>query len=588
MSARTANTTREWIIASPHPDCAQLVRDAGIDPVLAQLLLRRGINGAAVGSFLAPDFRALLAPDRLTNAVPAARRLLCAARDGKKIVIYGDYDVDGITATAILWHGLRLAGANVDYYIPSRLEEGYGLSTEAIAKLAAAGAALIISVDCGVTAHEQALRARQLGVELIITDHHEPRGGLPDALVVHPTAVAPACENPNLSGAGVALKIAWALCQELCGTARVTQEMAAFLQDATALAALGLIADVVPLLGENRIIAAAGLKRLRHTANVGLHALLGGSGLAQKKSLDDYDVGFVLAPRLNAVGRMGHAAEAVELLTRADSVRAAEIASTLDRLNRKRQDVEREIFSEAAQMVIDCGLHRESCRGIVLASQTWHAGVIGIVASRIVERFGRPTVLIALGAEEGQGSGRSVRHFPLHEALAACDEHLLSHGGHAMAAGVRIRPERVESFAAAFQEQACKRLTAADLIPRLNIDEEVDLSQLTPSLVAEINRMAPFGVGNWRPILASIDLEIIDTPRAVGGGGQHLQFTVRQPATRDGKGDQSFRKAIAFGRGAQAAELAERRRLRLAFEPILNEWNGQRKVELKVVDWKYL
>jgi single-stranded-DNA-specific exonuclease len=496
--------------------------------------------------------------------------------------------VDGVTAVAILWHVLRLAGANVDYYIPSRLEEGYGLNTEAIEKIAAGGAKLIISVDCGVTAHAQARRARELGVELIITDHHEPRGGLPDALVVHPTAVAPACDNAHLSGAGVALKIAWALCKELCGADRVPPAMAAALQDATALAALGLIADVVPLVGENRIIAAAGLKRLCRTANAGLNALLTTSGLASKESHDDYDVGFVLAPRLNAIGRMGHAAEAVELLTRADGPRAADIARTLDRLNRERQVVEREIFSQAAHMVFERGLHRDGSRGIVLASDAWHAGVIGIVASRIVERFGRPTVLIALNNGEGQGSGRSVRHFPLHEALLACDEHLLSHGGHAMAAGVRILPDRVESFSAAFQEQACKRLTAADLVPRLNIDDEVDLAQLTPSLVDEISRMAPFGVGNARPVLSSIDLEVIDTPRAVGGGGQHLQFTVRQPAARDGRADNTHRKAIAFNRGAYASELAERRRIRLAFEPLMNEWNGQRKVELKVVDWKYV
>jgi single-stranded-DNA-specific exonuclease len=344
----------------------------------------------------------------------------------------------------------------------------------------------------------------------------------------------------------------------------------------------------VPLVGENRIIAAAGLKRLSRTANAGLNALLATSGLAGKESHDDYDVGFVLAPRLNAIGRMGHAAEAVELLTRADGDRAAQIARTLDRLNRERQDVEREIFAQAAHMVFERGLHRDSCRGIVLASDSWHAGVIGIVAARIVERFGRPTVLIALNNGEGQGSGRSVRHFPLHEALLACDAHLVSHGGHAMAAGVRILPDRVDAFAAAFQEQACKRLTAADLMPRLHIDDEVDLAQLTPSLVAEINRMAPFGVGNPRPLLASIDLEVIDNPRAVGSAGQHLQFTVRQPANRDGRTDNTFRKAIAFNRGPHAAELAERRRIRVAFEPLINEWNGQRKVELKVVDWKYV
>ncbi|MBI5864509.1 MAG: single-stranded-DNA-specific exonuclease RecJ [Planctomycetes bacterium] len=582
------NTPREWVIAGPHPDLAEMTRAAGVNPLLAQLLLLRGIRAGATAAFLRPDFRELHPPERLTNAVEAARRLAAAAQAGRKIVIYGDYDVDGVTAAAMLWHALRFAGATPEVYIPSRLDEGYGLSTEAIEKLAASGAALVITVDCGITALEQARRARELGVELIITDHHEPKATLPDAaLLVHPTAVPPASGNPNLSGAGVALKIAWALCRELTRASKVSPEMAEFLQDATALAALGLIADVVPLVGENRVIASAGLKRLRQTQNVGLRALIEASGLKGKASYDDYDVGFVLAPRLNAIGRMGHAAEAVELLTRADSQRAFEIAAELDRLNRQRQSVEREILEQAVQMTMDLGFHRDGRRGIVLAHPDWHAGVIGIVASRLVERFGRPTVLIALGDGEGQGSGRSVRHFPLHEALAACDKHLLSHGGHAMAAGLRIAAGNVDEFREAFAAQAAQRLTPNDIVPKLHLDDEVDLAQLTPELVSQIQRMAPFGAGNARPLLASAEVELADSPRAVGGG-RHLQFTVRQTLTRGGAPDGSYRKAIAFNRGEYAAELAERRRMRVAFEPILNEWNGARKVELKVVDWKYV
>lgn len=585
---------RDWIIAGPHPERDGLARTARIAPLLAQLLLNRGIaTPASVQRFLAPDFASLLPPERLTNAVEAGRRLAAAVRARRKIVIYGDYDVDGVTATAILWHGLTLAGADVDYYIPGRLDEGYGLNAEALEKIATDGGQVVITVDCGITAVAEARRARELGLELIITDHHQPRDALPVAdLVVHPTALgaaqpaaaaeaaaaAPAA-NPDLSGAGVALKVAWAFSQALHNAPRAPQAFREFLLDATAFAALGLVADVVPLTGENRVIASHGLRRLCHTANPGLRALLSVSGLTGKKSYDEWDVGFMLAPRLNAVGRMGHAREAVELFTRADAARAAEIAAALDGHNRERQGVEREITREAAELVIERGLQRDSCRGIVLARPGWHAGVIGIVAARLVERFGRPTVLIALENGVGQGSGRSVRHFPLHEVLAACDPYLLSHGGHAMAAGVRLRADQVEPFTNAFLAEAARRLTPADLRPKLSLDDEVTLDALLPDVVDAIQRMAPFGAGNPRPRLATADVELVGAPRVVGTDGRHLQFTVRQ--------GRAFRKAIAFNRGPQSAELADHPRLRVAFEPLINAWNGRRNVELKVVDWKW-
>jgi single-stranded-DNA-specific exonuclease len=547
--------------------------------VLAQLLLNRGVSTADdVRPFLTPDFRRLRPPEELPGAAAAADRLLAAIRAGRKIVIYGDYDVDGITGTAILWHALKRAGADVSFYIPSRLEEGYGVNAEAVERIAADGAGLLITVDCGITAVEEAQRARALGLELIITDHHEPHERLPDAtLIVHPTAAGKSA-NPDLSGAGVALKVAWALAQRVSGTPRVSQAYRDFLLDATALAALGLIADVVPLTGENRIITSYGLRHLGHSTNPGLQALLEVANLAGKKSYDDYDVGFMLAPRLNAVGRMGHARLAVELFTQADAARARELAATLDAENRRRQEVERQLVKEAEALVVDKGFHRESCRGIVLASPAWHPGVIGIVAARLVERFQRPTVLIALEDSLGQGSGRSVRHFPLHEVLRCCEEHLLSHGGHAMAAGVRLRADQVAPFTAAFQAEAARRLTPADLRPKLHLDDEIGLAHLTTEVAETIQSLAPFGTGNPRPRLATTPVELVDAPRVVGQSGAHLQLTVRQ--------DNVYRKAIAFGAGPQAQALAEHRHLRLAFEPILNEWNGQRKVELKVVDWK--
>jgi single-stranded-DNA-specific exonuclease len=488
--------------------------------------------------------------------------------------------VDGVTATAILWHVLKLADANVGFYIPSRFDEGYGVNTEAIEQIRAAGADVVVTVDCGIRAVEQARLARQLGLELIVTDHHEPRAELPDAeVIVHPTACGEASENPHLSGAGVAFKVAWAMAQEICGATRVTPRYREFLLDAMAFAALGLVADVVPLIGENRVIASFGLRHLCHTQNPGLQALIDVSGLAGKTEYDEYDVGFLLAPRLNAVGRMGHARLAVELFTRARAEQARDIAATLDAQNRQRQSVEREIVKQAEQMVIARGFHRGSCRAIVLASPDWHPGVVGIVAARLVDRFHRPTVLIALDGPQGQGSGRSIRHFPLHEVLAKCEQHLTGYGGHAMAAGVKIAADEVDAFTDAFLAEATKRLTPADLVPKLRLDDEVELAHLVPEVVDSIQRMAPFGLGNPRPKLATGVVELVNQPRAVGQSGAHLQFTVRQ--------DRTYRQAIAFGRGSRLQELTDRRRLRLAFEPIINEWNGRRKVELRVIDWKW-
>lgn len=578
MRAGTRQFGRDWVIAPPATARQDLARQAGVSTLLAQLLLNRKIDSAAEArAFLTPEFRSLLPPERLPGAVEAGARLLAAAREKRRIVIYGDYDVDGVTASAILWHGLRLAGADVDYYVPKRLEEGYGVNTEALRRLAADGARLVITVDCGVTAHEQARVARELGVELIITDHHEPRGGLPEAdLVVHPTARG-VSENPHLSGAGVALKVGWALAQAMSEGRQVAPELREYLLDATAFAALGLIADVVPLTGENRIIATYGLRRLRSTPNAGLRALIDVSGLQGKGHYDDYDIGFVLAPRLNAIGRLGHAAAAVELFTRAGAARANEIAQRLDGLNRERQEVERGIVKQAEAMVVERGFDRESCRGIVLASPEWHPGVVGIVASRMVDRFCRPSVLIALEGGQGQGSARSVVHFPLHEALARCGQHLLSHGGHAMAAGVRVEEKRLADFTTAFLSEAAYRLTDADLRPRLRIDDEVALADLTTEVVTPMHRMAPFGVGNARPIFCTGPVDVVET-RPVGRNGAHLQLRVRQ--------DGAHRKAIAFFAGEMAEQLRDRSRVRLAFEPVLNEWNGRTSVELKVVDWK--
>jgi len=315
-----------------------------------------------------------------------------------------------------------------------------------------------------------------------------------------------------------------------------------------------------------------------HTHNVGLNALIEVSGLSGKRSYDDYDVGFRLAPRLNAIGRLGHAKAAVELFTTADADRAREIATELDQWNRERQDVQKEIVAQAEAMVVEQGFHRDSCRAIVLAHDQWHPGVVGIVASRLVERFGRPTILIASGDGRAQGSGRSVPHFPLHEVLDACDQHLISHGGHAMAAGIRIDPKQIDAFTNAFLAEAANRLTPRDLIPKLKLDDEVSLGEMTTEIVQWLGRLAPHGPGNPRPRFASGVVELVEPPRTMGAGGAHLNFTVR-----DGN---VHRRAVAFYRGGDLQAIADQQRLRIAFEPMINEWNGRRSVELKVVDWQ--
>ncbi|MEE8170599.1 MAG: single-stranded-DNA-specific exonuclease RecJ [Phycisphaerae bacterium] len=577
--------SREWFIYPPHEQTDSLSAQLGISRLAAQMLLNRGISEPGDATrFIDPRLSDLHPPEAIHGLTDAADRIVRAVRDQRKIVLYGDYDVDGITGVAILWHCLVLAGAQPDYYVPHRLEEGYGLNTAAIESLAADGAAMIISVDCGITAVEQAAAARRLGVELIITDHHKPRTDdngvvqLPDAaVVVHPGLGAQPV-NPDLSGSGVALKLAWGVAQRLSNARRVSPEFREFLITATGLAALGLVADVVPLTGENRILALHGLRGLPHSKHPGIAALISSAGLTGQ-NLSAYDVGFRLGPRLNAIGRMGHARLAVELLTRAAPDEAARIAQNLEQHNRSRQTLERRILAGARDMVRERGLDGDGTRAIVLAAEGWHAGVIGIVASRLVDEFHRPTVLIALANGDGQGSARSIRHFPLHDVLRECRDHLEAFGGHAMAAGLRLRQDQVEGFTEAFQQRAAQRLTAADLLPTLKLDAVADLPELVESLMRELAALEPHGAGNPGPRLATPWLNLVGEPRVVGARGDHLQVTFEQNGAQ--------RKAIAFGMAGQRDALCDARRCRVAFRPILNEWNGRRSVEMQVIDFKF-
>ncbi len=601
----------------PEADAAAAEELAGrlkISPVVAQVMLNRGLSDPqACSDFLRPSLKCLHDPAGIPGLTRAAERIARAIKDGERIVIYGDYDVDGITATAILWHAVRVLGGKADFYIPHRVDEGYGLNADAIAQLCDEGAKLILTVDCGVTAIEPAKIARARGVDLIITDHHEWKSvdcgllnvesgmlaegvsasglsqpstihnqhspALPDChTVVHPRLPRPdgsaPYTNPHLCGAGVAFKLAWGIGMAFSGASRVNEAFRAFLLDATALAALGTIADVVPLVGENRVLAAFGLGGLTKTSLTGIRALIDSAGLTGR-DLDSYDVGFMLAPRLNACGRMGHARLAVEMLTSADEAKGLEIATYLEGQNRQRQAMERKILDQAEVMIAEQKLAEDSC-ALVLGREDWHAGVIGIVASRLVERYHRPAVMVALSNGHGSGSARSIAGFHLAQALQACTMHLESHGGHEMAAGLKVATEKFPDFQAAFCAHAKSVLTPEQLIPELRLDAAAELRQITHALVTDLHRLGPFGQSNRRPILCLRGVTVAAPPRRVGKTGDHLQLQIRH-------GD-AVMKCIAFGLASLDAQLKQGTTVDLAVEPSINEYNGRSNVELQVRD----
>jgi single-stranded-DNA-specific exonuclease len=581
-------STKRWIVTPPDPRAIPLAERLKVSPLVAQALLNRGCcEPAGCLQFLQPSLRGLHDPKLLAGVTKAVQRIAAAIAAKEKIVVYGDYDVDGITAVAILWHAITELGGVVEYYIPHRIDEGYGLNSEAIGQIIDAGAKLIITVDCGVTAIAPAAEAKRRGVDLIITDHHEWHDDgsaitLPDCFaIVHPrlpTSTGSPPPNPNLCGAGVAFKLAWGIGQAVVGADKVSDSFRNFLVNATAFAALGTIADVVPLVGENRILAHFGLGGLKQSKLTGITALIASANLTSQ-DLDSYHVGFLLGPRLNACGRMGHAALAVEMMTTASAERAREIADYLESQNRERQAVERTILQEAIAQAESLGGSQDDCRGLVLADAGWHPGVIGIVASRIVERFCKPTILIALNDEFGQGSGRSITGFHLAQALNACGEHLISHGGHEMAAGLRLHPQKLADFRAAFAAHAISVVTPEMLIPQLSLEAEAPLKQITTATITDLKRLGPFGQGNRKPLLCIRRANVVREPRRVGKSGEHLQLLVSQNGV--------MIKCIAFGAGDLFEKLSPGTIIDLAVEPGLNEYNGSVTVELQVKDLQF-
>ncbi len=549
--------------------------------LVSRVLRARGIQ--STDAFLSPSLQQLHDPSRIPNLDLAAERLLRAAREHEPIVIYGDYDVDGVSATAILYHTIRALapGARVTTYVPHRLEEGYGLNSEAIAKLAGEGARVIVSVDCGITAVAPARVAREAGVDLIITDHHTPPTrieDLPEAFAcVHPRLPGSAYPFGDLCGAGVAFKLAWRLATLDAGSERVSESIRGLLLDMLALASLGVVADVVPLLGENRVMARFGLSRLKHVSNVGLRALIGASGLAGEK-VSAEDVGFRLGPRLNACGRLGHAREAVELLLTSDEGRAREIAESLARLNDQRRATELRIFEQACELAEASGMTAPHSRAIVLAHREWHQGVVGIVCSRLVEKYRRPTILFQDHGEECHGSGRSLEGFSLYDAIARASEHLVTFGGHDMAAGLRLRTSSLDAFARAFSGVCAASLREEDLVAVRTFDADALLAELTPANVHRLQALAPFGRDNPEPCLRVAGLRLSGGAETFGGFSRHLQLRVVGEA-----GGPALR-CIAWNRAELARRLPHGCRIDALLTPKISTFTGAARVECEVRD----
>ncbi len=568
---------RAPLIWQPHPcddaRAAAFARELGVSPVIARLLAIRGIADLdAAARFLKPSLDHLLDPMGLTDMAAAVDRLLRAVAQGERIAVHGDYDVDGITSTVILRRALELLGGQVTHFIPERLRDGYGLQPAAIERLHADGVHVIVSVDCGIRGADAARRARDLGVDLIITDHHEPDHELPDACaVVNPKRHDCSYADKNLAGVGVALK----LVQALCLRAGKTAWLPAFVK----IAAIGTLADVVPLVGENRIIAKLGLQLLsKGPHKVGLRALLDVAGLSGKQ-IDSYHIAFMLAPRVNAAGRMSSPDIATRLLLAADEGLAGEARGLADQLeseNTRRRQEEQDIVAKA-RSVIESDPDVGSRSVLVVAGEGWHRGVIGIVASKIVDAFYRPTIVLSIEDGIAHGSCRSIPGFDMLAALESCAPMLLRFGGHRQAAGLQLEAARIREFRHAVNVWGEDRLAPDDLRPRLWLDGPLAFGHISSQVAEELGTLAPFGAGNPKPVFHTSAVEIVDGPRRLKE--RHLKMSFRQ--------DRRTFRAIAWNAAERETLLAEKRAgVELAFSLENNEFQGESYLELRVEDFR--
>jgi single-stranded-DNA-specific exonuclease len=548
-----------WRLAPcPRPEVVALSRELGLSETTASVLVRRGYGDPETArAFLAAELPAH-DPFLLGDMRGACDAIHSAIGGGQRICVHGDYDVDGICATALAVIVLRQLGAEVDWHLPSRFEEGYGVSRETLARFAREGVGLLLTVDCGITAVEEIAEAREAGLDVVVTDHHRPGDTLPECPVVA-TRLSD-YPFPELCGTGVVYKLAQAL-----GADGIDRHLD--------LVALATVADVVPLVDENRGLVTAGLKLLARTQKPGLRALMA-SARVDPALVDAGSVSFRLAPRINAAGRLGHPGAALDLLLTEEREEAESLAAELERLNRDRQAVEERILREALAQVEEWPESKRHRRGYVVAGGDWHRGVIGIVASRLVERFHRPVVLIAGTEGEWTGSGRSIPAFDLHGALAACAGQLERWGGHRAAAGLSIKEENLEAFAEAFAAHAAEVLADEDLVPVARVDAAVDGRELTLGLCEELSKLAPFGLGNpaVRLLVGGCEVSELAT---VGEGGKHLRVGLRVNG-------RTLPGGIAFGRGGDLDRLRRPMLYDVVFKLSINRWNGSESPELRI------
>ena len=559
----------------PHDESAAstLANELKLSLVTARLLAMRGLTDPDEASrFLNPSLDQLYDPFRLAGLGCAVDRLMTAIVNRERISVHGDYDVDGITSTVILRRALELLGADVTHFIPERLTDGYGLQPATIDRLHAEGVKLIVSVDCGIRAAEAARRARELGVELIITDHHEPDSEMPDCCaVVNPKRHDCTYPDKNLAGVGVALK----LVQALCGRAGKSAWMPAFVK----IASIGTLADVVPLVGENRIIAKLGLQMLtKGPHKVGLRALFEAAGLSGK-TIDSYHIGFMVAPRINAAGRMSTPDIATRLLLAVDEGMGEEakaLAEQLETENLKRRQEDQDILAKAKKIVEtdpEVGAHSV----LVVAGEGWHRGVIGIVASKLVDAFHRPAIVLSIDGDVAHGSCRSIPSFNMLGALESCGDTMIKFGGHKQAAGLTIESARIRELRARVNDFADGCLEPDDLRPRLWIDGALAFKSISAQVASELSALAPFGAGNPCPVFRASRVEIVDGPRRVKE--RHLKMAFRQ----DGR----VMRGIAWRASEREAFVTEHRgAIDLAFSLEQDTWNGERYLQLSVADFR--
>ncbi len=566
-SKSACTTTMRWIESTVEPESARrLGCELGVSPLLARLLVQRGLTEpAAAHAFLHPSLSQLHAPERMAGMREAVERLRRALEQREKILIYGDYDVDGTMAVVVLLTALRMLGAQVEAYVPHRLRDGYGMHAPVLEEAAANGIRVVISVDTGIREHAVLARARELGVDCIVTDHHLPDGALPPACaILNPLRSDCGYTEKSLAGVGVAFMLA----QGLLGDRLTGRLLQSFLK----VVAIGTIADVVPLLGENRIIARFGLDGLRQPVQSGLTALIELAGLAGKE-ISAGDVAFRLAPRLNAAGRMENARDVIDLFTLSDPARTREIAERLELLNRERQKVEEEILRAiVAQLAERADLAGQYT--LVVAGEGWHRGVIGIVAQRIVERYHRPALVIGIEDEVGVGSGRSIMSFHLLDALTSAGDLFQRFGGHAHAAGFALAVERIPELTRRFEEHARTVLKAADLEPVLRVDTPLQLTDIDWPLYEEIGQLEPFGMGNPTPVFCACGLRLLAPPRIIQE--KHLKLKVS-------KGVRSL-DALGWAWAARAPLLTAGQQVDLAFTLDRNSYQGMASLQLIIKD----